>query len=275
MRILEKISRRLSLTLASAVACSAFAMPVAPAITTYAAEQEAGQINYNETFTQIKANMESKATELRNYADFTDQQALEEVPETGVTAKSYKIHSDIEGKLDVELQGAGKVGIYVWKAGDTTPSIYISKAEEELKSDVVWSNVNDTNVTEGDYYIGVVSWHQDCKASASVDIYANLNSSKIRKLTSPAKKIVNVKFKEVKDADGYEFRYDRSKKFDKKVKTKSVKESKIKFEKKVGSYDLKKLKSGKKYYVAVRTYIKKNGKKYYSVWSDYKKIKVK
>lgn len=94
----------------------------------------------------------------------------------------------------------------------------------------------------------------------------------ISKVTG-AKKAVTVKWKKQKaQADGYQIKYS-TKKSMKSAKTKFVKGAKK------TSVKLTKLKSGKKYYVQMRTYknVKVNGKtvKYYSGWSTAKAVRVK
>lgn len=88
-----------------------------------------------------------------------------------------------------------------------------------------------------------------------------------------AKKSVTVKWKKQKaQADGYQIKYSTNKSM-KSAKTKFVKGAKK------TSVKLTKLKSGKKYYVQMRTYknVKVNGKtvKYYSGWSTAKAVRVK
>lgn len=67
---------------------------------------------------------------------------------------------------------------------------------------------------------------------------------------------------------GYQVQYSKSKKF-KKAKTKTVKSYKKK------SRKITKLSKRKTYYVRVRTYKTVKGKRYYSAWSKYKKVKTR
>ncbi len=97
--------------------------------------------------------------------------------------------------------------------------------------------------------------------------------TKITKLTSSKKKIV-VKWKKVSaQNDGYEIQYSTSKKFTKKT-TKKLVVGKSKQTKAT----IKKPKTGKAYYVRIRTFkkVKVNGKtkKFYSAWSKVKKAKI-
>ncbi|MBQ7066809.1 MAG: fibronectin type III domain-containing protein [Lachnospiraceae bacterium] len=89
---------------------------------------------------------------------------------------------------------------------------------------------------------------------------------KIKSTTAGTKKLT-LKWKKVK-ASGYEVQYCTSKKFKKNVKKVTVKKSKTKA-------TIKKLKSGKTYYVRIRAYSKVNGKKYYGAYSTVKKVKIK
>lgn len=95
------------------------------------------------------------------------------------------------------------------------------------------------------------------------------NKPAITKLTAK-KKALSVKWtKNITNASGYEIQYSTSKKF-KKAKTVTVKG------KKNISKTIKKLKSGKRYYVRVRAYVNQGeGEKLYTPWSAKKSIKVK
>ena len=81
-------------------------------------------------------------------------------------------------------------------------------------------------------------------------------------------KKVLVKWKKNAKADGYEVQYSLKKTFA-SPKTKTVKKAKT------TSLTIKKLKKGKTYYVRVRTYKTVNKVKYYSSWSNVKKVKIK
>ena len=67
---------------------------------------------------------------------------------------------------------------------------------------------------------------------------------------------------------GYQIQYSRDKKFKKATKVKTVKGYKK------TSQKIRRLKSGKTYYVRVRTYMKTGGCTYYSKWSKVKKVKI-
>ncbi len=98
------------------------------------------------------------------------------------------------------------------------------------------------------------------------------NSTSLKTLTAKEKSIVVKWNKQSTQVNGYEIQYSTSSKFTKK-NTKSV----IVKSNKTTSNTIKNLKSGKKYYVRIRTYktAKENGKstKIYSSWSKTKTIK--
>ncbi len=85
------------------------------------------------------------------------------------------------------------------------------------------------------------------------------------KLTTKKKKL-NVKWKKVSGATGYEVMYAKNNKFTKGKKTVKVKKNKV---------TLKRLKSKKKYFVKVRAYKTINGNTSYGKWSKVVKKKVK
>lgn len=84
------------------------------------------------------------------------------------------------------------------------------------------------------------------------------------------KKAMKVTWKKLADkVNGYQVRYSTSKSF------KASKTLSVKYTKKVNSKTVKKLKSGKRYYVKVRAYVKNADGTYYSKWSKVKSVKVK
>ena len=84
------------------------------------------------------------------------------------------------------------------------------------------------------------------------------------------KKAIKVTWKKsAKKVSDYQVRYSTSKSF------KNAKLVSVKYTKKINSETVKNLKSGKKYYVRVRTYVKTPDGKFYSAWSKSKSVKVK
>ncbi len=80
------------------------------------------------------------------------------------------------------------------------------------------------------------------------------------------KKKLNISWKKVSGATGYEVQYATNNKFTNGKKTVTVKKNKV---------TLKKLKPKKKYFVKVRAYKLANGRKYFGKWSKVVKKKVR
>lgn len=104
--------------------------------------------------------------------------------------------------------------------------------------------------------------------SQSSNTTVTVKKAAIKKVTSSKKKQAKVVWKKITGVNGYQVQYSTSKKF-KKAKTKLVSKSSA------AGVTLKKLKSGKKYYIRVRAYKNVNGKKVYGKYSNVKQIKVK
>ncbi len=92
-------------------------------------------------------------------------------------------------------------------------------------------------------------------------------STKIQKI-STGKKSITAQWKKVAGVSAYQVQIATNKKFSKNKKT-------FKVSKKSTKVKIKKLKAKKVYYVRVRSYKIKNGKKVYSKWSTVRKVKTK
>ena len=97
-----------------------------------------------------------------------------------------------------------------------------------------------------------------------VQLVKGTKFTKLRKL----KRGFSIRWKQIKDANGYQIQYSTKKNFRSK-KTLKIKTNKTILKK------IKKLKLRKKYYVRIRTYKKVGGKTYYSPWSKVKSVKTK
>lgn len=105
-------------------------------------------------------------------------------------------------------------------------------------------------------------------ATRTVTIASSLKKVKIKKVKA-AKKKFTIQWKADKKVKGYQIQYSTKKNFKSAVKTVTVKGASQK------SKTIKRLKSKKKYYVRMRSYVKEGGKKVYSEWSVVKKVKTK
>ena len=140
---------------------------------------------------------------------------------------------------------------------------------------------NGTTLTKGTDY--TVSYKNNTKVgTATVTVKGKGNYTGSRKVTfkinpkgttiskvTPGKKKLTVTWKkQTKQVSGYQIQYGTKKDFS---NAKKVTVSGAKTVKKV----IKSLKAKKYYYVRIRTYKTVSGKKYYSSWSKYKKVKTK
>lgn len=149
------------------------------------------------------------------------------------------------------------------------------------KPSVTVYNQNGQKIPSAYYTVKYSSNTKPGKASVTVNFSCIFFGSKTasfiikpqkptqNKLKSKAKKQLNISWKKDKNVSGYEIKYSTSSKFTKKT-TKTVKAGKN-----ATSATVKKLKSGKKYYVKIRSYKTIDGKKYHSSYSSTKNIKVK
>lgn len=139
-------------------------------------------------------------------------------------------------------------------------------------------DVEDTNESEKDNGIsaGGTSTGEEATGNPS-SVQDNLldtnKTTKLSKVTlklvkSKSKKSVFIKWKKVKDADGYEIQYSTKSNI-KKAKTVTIKKAKT------TSKTIKKLSSKKKYYIRIRAYKNIDKGKVYGKWSSKKSVKIK
>ena len=157
-----------------------------------------------------------------------------------ITIKCYKgscaEQYAIENGMKYELIGDNK----------TSSTISPQKPNDASKNKITVSPINPKKITPN---------KNPAKPAKVVNV--KVKSKKTRKL--------NVSWKKVSGATGYEVMYAKNNKF-KGKKTVKVKKNKV---------TLKRLKSKKKYFVKVRAYKKANGNTYYGKWSKVVKKKAK
>lgn len=111
------------------------------------------------------------------------------------------------------------------------------------------------------------------KVKSQLDIAGTKMKNTVKKMsvksvTSPSKKQMKVTWAKVKDVDGYEIWYSTSADFTKNVKTVACKADQT-------SAVIKKLSSGKKYYVRISSYKLVKGKRIYTGFGKSKMVQVK
>lgn len=102
-------------------------------------------------------------------------------------------------------------------------------------------------------------------ADAGLETMAAPAAVKLSSVKNISSKSIKVTWKKKSGVTGYQVQYSTSSKM-KSAKTVTVKKAKT------TSVTISKLKKGKKYYVRVRAYTKKNGKTKYTAWSAKKSI---
>lgn len=159
---------------------------------------------------------------------------------------------------EVTLQPAVKDG-YTFEGWYTNPNL-----GDKSKIDVITKADPDEDI------ILFAKWTKSTVNDTVVDNQdQNRNQTQISAAGRPKIRAKNVKGKKLSirisgTAKCFELQYGTSKKFKKAKKVILTKKSYT-----------KKLKKGKRYYVRVRGYNLKNGKKLYSAWSNVKKVKIK
>ena len=102
----------------------------------------------------------------------------------------------------------------------------------------------------------------------TIEVYTRPGTTKISSIKSVKSKTIDLKWNKVSSATGYQIQYSTSSKMT-NATTKTISKNST------TSQTIKSLKSGKKYYVRIRTYKTVNGSKIYSSWSSVKSVKTK
>lgn len=188
---------------------------------------------------------------------------------------SKKILPEIEGVSTINMAEGIRIswkkvseatGYYIYRNGTKIASI-----ANDQTADYLDKEIKDGN---GDMYYYTVQAYSSAgsetvtgsKSSSSAIV--RLQSTKIKQLKKISGKKIKVKWKKNERATGYQIQYSRQKGFGNK-KTITVKKGTT------VAKNISKLKKGKKYYIRVRVYRVASGQKYYSAWSNVKKVKLK
>lgn len=158
---------------------------------------------------------------------------------------------------------------YSYNGKAKKPKITVKNGKTTLKegTDYTVTYKNNKNIGKAK---AVIKGKGDYSGSISKAFTINPAKTGLKKASSSDKGELKVTYKKVKGVTGYQVTYSTSKKFTKSTtKTATVKGvSNL-------SNTISDLRSGKTYYVKVRTYKTVSGKKYYSDYTKVKKIKVK
>ena len=176
--------------------------------------------------------------------------------------KFYYIHTDVYGPYTLTLTKAPAADAVI----DQINKLGAITANSGAAVDAARAAYNALTPAEQKLVSNLATLEAAEKAYADATRPA-VGRGKVKALKSTKAKQVLVKWKKVSSANGYQVTYSLKKGF-KKAKTVNVSASKAKV-------TLKKLKSGKVYYVKVRAYKVYRGQTYYGAYSKVKKIKVK
>ncbi|CVI70517.1 Fibronectin type III domain protein [Eubacteriaceae bacterium CHKCI004] len=159
--------------------------------------------------------------------------------------------------------------IHIEQNDDNGPEMSILQEEENPQPDNSIQSNTDTIANSN----SAAANHPDAeseKISSSPAENSNITVKKTKlksvKQTNASK--VKIKWKRNTSADGYQIQYATKKSF-KKAKTININKNKT------NQKTIKKLKQSKKYYFRIRSVKKINNQKYYSAWSNVKKVKLK
>ena len=184
----------------------------------------------------------------------------------GSAAEKYAQENDLSYVYDMEnVKVTGLANkVYTGKAIKPSPAVKIGKTTLKKGVDYTVSYKNNKKIGTAKVIIKGKG-----KYSGTINKSFKIipKKSAVKKLSSPAAGQLKVTFKKVENCTGYQVTYSTSKKFKASVtKAASTKDK---------SRLVKKLRSGKTYYVKVRSYKKVNGKKIFSRYSAVKTIRVK
>lgn len=192
---------------------------------------------------------------------------------SGTAAHKYAKANKIKYKLleRTSVKSAKVTGLsaktYTGKAIKPAPTVKIGSTKLKKGIDYTVSYKNNKKIGKATVSIKGKGAY---KGTVTKTFKINPKKTAVKKVTSPASAQLKVTYKKVKGVTGYQVTYSTSKKFTKSTtKTATLKGvSKL-------SKTIKKLKSGKKYYLKVRAYKTVSGKKYYSKYTAVKSVKVK
>ena len=156
-------------------------------------------------------------------------------------------------------------GYYIYRKPEGGNWKKIATVEGRTKKEYTDKTVKSKNGTVYYYTIAAYLGNTVSAYNESGKKMIFMSVPKLTKAVRKSTKTIKLKWKRNKKANGYQIQYSLNAKM-KKHCTVTIKSGKT------TSNTLKKLKEKKTYYVRIRSYKKSNGKKYYSGWSNAKKV---
>lgn len=232
-----------------------------------------GAINYSRIYT-YKGGASAKEVHFGTWFDIYSNGIVECTFNSG---SGYWLDSFYRMNGNLELSLVYRYAEWL----DTSPSTYSEgeDAYEEYSERVDYSEVQEHKAQViGGAAVVKLTYHKNDAANRARYLRTGAavypRPTKLTKV-KPLKKAMTVKWKKQpakvgnRRISGYQVQYSTDKTFVKRTKIKTIKGYKK------TSVTIKKLKAKKRYYVRVRTYLKKDGITYCSAWSEAKKVKTK
>lgn len=160
-----------------------------------------------------------------------------------------------------KVTGAEKYKVYYSTNGKTWKTVVVSKTTATVKGLKSGTNYS--------FKVKAVAGDNEGSAGSTVKTATKVSKVTLSSVKSSKAKQIAVSWKTVTGASGYVVEYSTSKKFTKKTT------KKVTIKGKTTKTTLKKLKSGKKYYVRVKAYKTVSKKAVYGNYSSVKSVKVK
>ena len=181
----------------------------------------------------------------------------------GTTTATYKIKAKAITPT-VELSKK----VYTWNGKAKKPAVTVKDGTAILDPSDYTVTYADGRKNVGTYKV-TVKLKGNYSGKKVVSFRINPKGTTLVSLTPGTKKMTVKWNKQAAQVTGYQIQYSRSSTFATGNKTVKV------TSRKTTSKTIKELKTGKKYYVRIRTYKTVNGKTYYSGWSKKKSVTVK
>ncbi|MCD8014608.1 MAG: fibronectin type III domain-containing protein [Lachnospiraceae bacterium] len=231
-----------------------------------------GSLNYD-----VESETESQTSNTEISSDVGNSQETETLQGLNLTEDSGNTTVSIGIVKSIQVENTTKGIAITWAAADNAEGYNIYRKTGSGTYQLVVS-VNSSVLTYTDtavkskngtvYSYKITPYFGTTEGTGTVKNAVRLVSVKLSSVKSKAAKRITVKWKKTTKVTGYQIQYSTSKTFKKGNKTVKVSGAKK------TSKTISKLKSGKKYYIRIRTYKKVNGVTYYSAWSSKKKVTV-
>lgn len=172
-----------------------------------------------------------------------------------------------KGKSDISKAEVAEIPNQTFNKKLLSPKVTVTLKGKTLTEGTDFSVSYQNNKKPGKATV-TIQGTGNYEGSKTVYFYITPKAPKLKKGKALSSRKIQVRWKKVKNADGYQIQVAANKKFTKKVKNINIKKKTI-VKKKV------KVKKAKKYFVRIRSYKVIDGKKVYGVYSAAKRVRMK